>query len=121
MIYTRPKFFSEILYHISVKTIIDSGFWSPVKTVRYEFDDSEILISGVEYDSLSLSEAITKQGVNNNIYLLCKKLLSEGVKSILLFTDSVATALKFEQVLEGCKAVTHKTSSKDALEIERQF
>lgn len=116
-----PRFFSGIIYHIPVKKMVDNGYWSPLKYVQYNFDKSRLSISGNEYSTKSMSKALKKQQVNNNAYILCKRLMSKGTNSILLFVDNVSIAKKFEEVLPNCRAVTHDTPKKERIQIESDF
>lgn len=118
---TSPRFFSEILYTVPVSDMVEKGYWSKLKYIIYNFDRSVLEVQNNEYKKESIDVALKNQGVNNNIYKYCLKLIEENITGVIIYADSVKTAEKFEEVLPSCKAITSNTNSLDRIEIEKDF
>lgn len=123
----RPCFFKEILHVIPIKTMVEGGFWSPLKYIQHHFDDSGLKLnsSGSDFTRESVEKALQVQGINNNIYLDLKKLVHEK-RSILIFMDSVANAKRMAQVLNEkgictAESVDAKTPAKERARIIKGF
>lgn len=94
---TRPKFFHNIIYCMQVSEIITRGRWTPIKYKAYEFDDKMLILntSGSDFTDESIRKYNEVQGINNKILLEVRDMLSKGESQILVFADSVESAMKF--------------------------
>ena len=99
----RPNFFKKFIDVIQIQDIIANGFWSKILYETYKFDESGLMVntSGSDFTDDSVKKAIKAQGINNNIYLRIKKLLKSGYPSVLVFVDSVESAITFTEHLPG--------------------
>jgi len=118
-----PAYFKDIIHLTQIEEMVTNKFWAKLSYEQYDFDESVLTLNttGAEYTEHSISEAIEKNGVNNNIYLRLKSLLKNGAKNILVFVDSIETAMKFESLFDSCKAVTGSMNKKDRKKIIEDF
>ena len=82
---------------MQVSEIIARGRWTPIKYKAYEFDDKMLILntSGSDFTDESIRKYNEVQGINNKILLEVRDMLSKGESQILVFADSVESAMKF--------------------------
>ena len=120
----QPTYFKEILDVIPIDLMVRDGYWTPLVYEQYDFDDSKLTLNstGAEFTEFSIQQAVSEQGVNNNIYLRIKKLLKDNKRhSILVFMDNVENAIKMASLFEGAECVHGKTPNKERTEIIIKF
>ena len=120
----QPTYFKEILDVIPIDLMVRDGYWTPLVYEQYDFDDSKLTLNstGAEFTEFSIQQAVSEQGVNNNIYLRIKKLLKDNKRhSILVFMDNVENAIKMASLFDGAECVHGKTPNKERTEIIIKF
>jgi len=90
----RPRFFTNFIDIIQIQEMTENSYWSKITYKLFDFDNSglELNTNGSEFKESSVKHALKVQGVNNNIYLEIRRLQEQGMKSILVFMDSVENA-----------------------------
>lgn len=121
---TNPKYFKEFLEVVPISLMVNENYWSELLYEEYDFDESKLRLnsSGAEFTEHSIKQAVSEQGVNNNIYLRVKSLLNDGKrKSILVFTDSVYTAEKLSEKFSDSAVISGSTKTTERTKIIKDF
>ena len=100
---TAPKLFSDICHVTQISHLVENGYWAPVEVYEEDFNPLGLVINstGAEFTESSIITVSKNNDVNNRIYRLIKRLISEGTASILVFMDSVANAHIMSNALKG--------------------
>jgi DNA repair protein RadD len=119
----KGKFIHDIIHVTQNHEMVSGSWWTPIEYEVHEFDESGLILNttGSEFTEDSVKAALHAQGVNNNTYLRIKKLRRDGVKSILVFVESVEVAEKMASHVENSAALSAKTSSKERTRIVKEF
>ena len=119
----RPKNFTSIIYHVTVDKMIKSNYWSNIeyKIYPYKTDKLELNSTGAEFTNVSIENSLKDNNVNNNAFVLIKKLLESGEQDIVLFCESIATAEIFAENLLDSRVLTSKTKKKARKESIEMF
>jgi DNA repair protein RadD len=114
----KPKNFSKVIYHVTVKKMVEEKYWSKIdyKIYPYSPDDLELHTNGTEFDSVSIQTSLKGNNTNNNAYVLVKKLLAKGEQDIVLFCENIDTAETFVKNIPEARILTSKTKKKDRKE-----
>lgn len=114
-----PRIFEKIIHITQIDELVSNGYWANLDYVVYPFDSSALELNkgGTEFTEESVRLANDVQGVNNRMYLQAKDLISKGSQSIIIFCDSVETAIKMSDHLPSAKCIHAKTPKKE----RRQF
>lgn len=121
---TRPKFFSNIVHVTQIEYAVKNGYWAPIEFHNQVFDPLGLMLNstGAEYTQESMERVIKKNNVNNRIYKLIKKLISEGRESILVFLDTVDNCYTMKKALgDYAEVVDAKTPKKERTRILEEF
>lgn len=111
---TRPKIFKDIIHVTQIQDLTSRGYWAPVEYHNMEFNTLGLVLNstGAEYTDSSIKAVVESNNVNNRIYKLTKKLISDGVGSVLLFLDSVENCYKMVNALGSYAAVVEANTNK---------
>jgi DNA repair protein RadD len=93
---TKHKLFHDIIKVIQIQDIYDK-YWKKLRYQMYDFDESLLKLNsgGTEYQEESIKLAVESNNVNRKICLdIIKKVNEEGIKSILVFMDTVENSKK---------------------------
>jgi DNA repair protein RadD len=95
----KEKYFHGFIDIVQITELTSQGFWAELKYKLYEFDESGLMTNsaGSDFTDESIKDAMKIQNVNNKICFEIERLQQEGIKSILVFTDSVETAQTMSQ------------------------
>ena len=121
---SSPKFFSNIVHVTQIPDIVKQGFWAPIEVYEEDFNPTGLILNstGGEYIEETIKSVVKSNNVNNKMFLTTKKLLSNGVISILLFLDTVENCYVMAKALGPKAAVVEaKTKKKDRPKIIADF
>ena len=119
----RPTVFKDIIHVTQIQELVRDKFWAKLNYEMLDFDTSTLRLNstGAEYTEQSVQRAIIEQGVNENVFKRCKKLIEEG-KNALVFMDSVENAkILAEQLGEKAACVDGVMKKKDRAKIIEDF
>ena len=119
----RPTVFKDIIHVTQIQELVRDKFWAKLNYEMWDFDTSSLRLNstGAEYTEQSVQRAIIEQGVNENVFKRCKKLIEEG-KNALVFMDSVENAkILAEQLGEKAACVDGAMKKKDRTKIIEDF
>jgi DNA or RNA helicases of superfamily II len=119
----RPTVFKDIIHVTQIQELVRDKFWAKLNYEMWDFDTSSLRLNstGAEYTEQSVQRAIIEQGVNENVFKRCKKLIEEG-KNALVFMDSVENAkILAESLGEKAACVDGMTKKKDRAKIVEDF
>lgn len=119
----RPTVFKDIIHVTQIQELVRDKFWAKLNYEMLDFDTSTLRLNstGAEYTEQSVQRAIIEQGVNENVFKRCKKLIEEG-KNALVFMDSVENAkILAEQLGEKAACVDGGMKKKDRAQIIEDF
>lgn len=100
---TRHKLFHDIITVIQIQDIYDQ-YWKKLNYKMYDFDESLLKLNstGTEFQEESIKMAVAHNNINRNICLEIVDLVNKkGVKSILVFMDTVENSKKLSEWLNG--------------------
>lgn len=120
---TRPKFFHNFVYLMQIKEIIAKGRWTPIKYKAYEFDSNMLILntSGSDFTEESIRKYNEAQGINNKILAEVKDMLARGESQILVFADSVESAMKLSLHTPNSAAIHSGTPQGEREQILEDF
>lgn len=122
---TRPRIFSDLLYHVQVKTLQDRGFLAPMEYYRLNIVDPKRLkvnSTGADYTDASVRRLYQEIKFNDTLENIVSRLLAAGRQSVLVFTRFVEEAQHLATALGGLAAVVSGTTPKTEREsILRRF
>lgn len=119
----RPTVFKDIIHVTQIQELVRDKFWAKLNYEMWDFDTSSLRLNstGAEYTEQSVQRAIIEQGVNENVFKRCKKLIEDG-KNALVFMDSVENAkILAEQLGEKAACVDGTMKKKDRTKIIEDF
>lgn len=118
----NTPFLKDVIHIVQVKDIADK-FWSKTMYEQHDFDEGKLRwnSTGSEYTETSIQEAISAQGINNNIYKRVKKLNAEGITKTLTFCDSLETASRMAELIPKSAYLAGSTDAKEREKIITDF
>jgi DNA repair protein RadD len=118
-----PKLFSDFLYNIETKFIVEEGFWKPIRYKIKKQDDSTLKLNSTKNDYTE--ESLTKWFIKNSLFnKITQEVLEQvlnGKKRILIFMNSVQEAENLQKEIKGSNVVSSKTNSFDRKRILDDF
>ena len=112
---TRPRIFSDLLYHVQVKTLQDRGYLAPMEYYRINVVDPKRLkvnSTGADYTDASVKRLYREIQFNDTLADIVARLLAAGRHSVLVFTRFVEEAEHLAEALGGLAAVVSGTTPK---------
>ncbi|MGM9759311.1 MAG: DEAD/DEAH box helicase [Parabacteroides sp.] len=92
---TRPRIFSEVIYHVQVRDLCDRGYLAPLNYYQLNMIDRSRLrmnSTGADYTDASLRRHYREIRFNDSLENVVRRLLAAGRTSILVFTRFVDEA-----------------------------
>lgn len=92
---TRPRIFSEVIYHIQIEELLRRGYLAPLNYYSLNIVDPTRLplnSLGSDYDEESLRRYYEEIRYNDRLDNIVRRLLAAGRQSILVFTRFVEEA-----------------------------
>ena len=122
---TKPRIFSDILYVVQVKTLLNRGYLAPMNYYQLNIVDTSRLkvnSTGADYTDASVRQHYREIKFNDSLENIISRLLLAGRTSILVFTRFTDEAEYIAKVF-GRKAavVSSKTSKIDRENILSDF
>lgn len=116
-------YFKKFIYMSQIQSLTALGRWATIEYECFNFDRSKLVLNttGSEYTEESVLQQNKEQGVNRNMALAIKKSLASGVKSILVFVDSIENVEKFAAWCPNSAAITQATPKKERARIVADF
>lgn len=105
---TYPRVFSDLIYQVQIKTLLERGYLAKTEYYRIKLVDvSKLKINstGADYTDKSVREHYRNIGFDCNLENIIKRLLVAGRTSILVFTRFVDEANYLVQKIGGEAAV----------------
>ena len=99
---TNPKIFHDVIHVVQIQEIYKE-YWKKLNYKLYDFDEKKLKLksTGQEYTDESIKEALMYNNVNNNICIeIVEQIQKNGVKSVMVFLDSITTCYKMRDWLE---------------------
>lgn len=125
---TRPRIFHDMLYQVSIQTLLQQGFLAKLRYFDMTSIDTRRVkrnSTGRDYDEQSLSEEFERCGLANQLTDIVKRLLhpkdGKPRKGILVFTQFIAEAEKLSREIDGVAVVTGSTPKKERERILNAF
>jgi len=111
----KNKYYKDIIHLTQISQMVEEGYWSPIEYEIHDFDESGLKLNstGAKFTDESVEQAMTDQGINNNIYLRVMDLLDKGYTKILIFTDCLYTAERLAEFVPDSLALSSKSSKKE--------
>ncbi len=122
---TRPRVFSDLLYHVQVKTLQNRGYLAPMEYYRLNVVNPnrlKINSTGADYTDASVRQLYREIRFNDTLENIVQRLLAAGRKSVLVFTRFVEEAEHLATALGGIAAVVSgKTPKREREQILHRF
>jgi DNA repair protein RadD len=121
---TRPRIFSDMIYHVQIKELSDAGFLSKMEYYQIDVVDTsqlEINSTGADYTDKSIQNHYSVIGFSDQLKSIVKRLLVKR-KNILVFTRFVFEAKELSTYLGNISAyVSAETPKKEREQILNDF
>lgn len=122
---TNPRIFSDLLFHVQVKTLRDRGYLAPMNYYQLKVVDTSRLTvnsTGADYTDASVRQHYRDIRFNDTLENIVHRLLVAGRKNILVFTRFVEEAQHLIKALgAGAAAVSGDTPKADRERILNDF
>lgn len=105
---TYPRVFSDLIYQVQIKTLLERGYLAKTEYYRIKLVDTSRLkvnSTGADYTDDSVREHYKNIGFDNSLENIIRRLLVAGRTSILVFTRFVDEANYIAQRIGGEAAV----------------
>lgn len=122
---TRPRVFSEVIYHEQISTLLSRGYLAKLEYYQVKtIDVSKLQVNstGADYTDKSVKQAYVTCGFMGKLMNVIERLLRVDRPNILVFTRFVDEARYVVDKLNGlAEIVTGDTPKKEREEILRAF
>lgn len=125
---TRPRIFSDVIYHCQVSELLAKGFLAKLKyfdMTRIELNNVRSNSTGADYDEKSLSEEFARVNFYGYLVSIVKRLLKpkSGIprKGILVFTRFTEEAERLKNEIANSAIVTGETPKRERERILNDF
>ena len=122
---TRPRIFSEMIYHIQIQELSDAGFLSKLEYYQVDIVDPAQLklnTTGADYTDKSVKQHYSDIQFNLKLKEVIERLVKAGRSNILVFTRFVAEAQELSDYFKGmAEMVSGKTPKKERETILNNF
>lgn len=125
---TRPRIFHDVLYQVSIQTLLRQGFLAKLRYFDMTTIDTNRVkrnSTGRDYDEQSLSEEFERCGLANQLTGIVKRLMhpkdGKPRKGILVFTQFIAESERLAEEIDGVAVVTGSTPKKERERILSDF
>jgi DNA repair protein RadD len=122
---TRPRIFSEMIYHVQIKELADQGFLAKMEYYQVDIvDPSKLQINstGADYTDKSVQKHYSDIDFNKKLKEIIERLVKAGRKNILVFTRFVAEAQELSDYFNGLSdMVSGETPKKERERILNDF
>lgn len=119
----KKGFWKKFIYVNQIQTLVDNNRWTPAIYEGYKVEKSGLVVnsSGTDYTDESIVASNKAQNINKHIARRIQKLLADGYKHILVFTDCSENAIVFDQWLDESVSVLDSSTAKERKEAIRKF
>ena len=122
---TRPRIFSEMIYHVQIKELADSGFLSKMEYYQVNIvDPSKLQVNstGADYTDKSVQKHYSDIQFNLKLKEVIERLIKAERKNILVFTRFVSEAQELSDYFNGlAEMVSGETPKKERERILNDF
>lgn len=124
----KDSFFKNIIHVTQVSEVIAENRWAKLQYEVFPFVKEGLVLnaSGNDFTEESIQAALKAQNVNNNAYLVAKRIAETEKEKFLMFVDSLGTAEKMKEALSKVcnrriEVVSSDTKKKARKEIIETF
>lgn len=122
---TRPRIFSEMIYHVQIKELADSGFLSKMEYYQVNIvDPSKLQVNstGADFTDKSVKQHYSEIEFNLKLKEVIERLIKAGRKNILVFTRFVEEAKELSDYFNGLsEMVSGETPKRERERILNDF
>jgi len=122
---TRPRIFSELIYHVQIKDLSDQGFLSKMEYYQVNIvDPSKLKVNstGADFTDKSVQKHYSDIDFNLKLKEVIERLVKAGRDNILVFTRFVAEAQELSDHFNGiAEMVSGETPKKEREQILNDF
>lgn len=122
---TRPRIFSELIYHVQIKELADEGFLAKMEYYQINIVDPSKLVvnsTGADFTDKSVQKHYKDIEFNLKLKEIIERLIKSGRKNILVFTRFVAEAQELSDHFNGlAEMVSGETPKKERERILNDF
>ena len=112
---TKPRIFTELLYAVQVKTLLNRGYLAPMNYYQLNIVDTSRLrvnSTGADYTDASVRRHYREIKFGDSLEDVVRRLLVAGRSSILVFTRFIDEAEQLVSSFRDCAAVVSSDTSK---------
>jgi len=122
---TRPRIFSEVIYHVQIKELADAGYLAKMEYYQINIvDPSKLQVNstGADYTDKSVQKHYSDIDFNLKLKEVIERLIKAGKKNILVFTRFVSEAQELSDYFNGlAEMVSGETPKKERERILTDF
>lgn len=112
---SKPKIFSDVIYHVQIKTLLEQGFLANLNYYRVNLIDTQRLkvnSTGADYTDASVRRYYREINFSDHLENIVTRLLVAGRSSILVFTRFIEEAEYLVRRIGGKSAVVSSNTPK---------
>jgi len=122
---TRPRIFSEMIYHVQIKELADAGYLAKMEYYQINIVDPtklQVNATGADFTDKSVQKHYKDIEFNRKLKEVIERLVKSGRKNILVFTRFVAEAQELSDYFNGlAEMVSGETPKKERERILNDF
>lgn len=122
---TRPRIFSELIYHVQIKELADQGYLAKMEYYQINIVDPtklQVNSTGADFTDKSVQKHYKDINFNLKLKEVIERLVKAGRKNILVFTRFVAEAQELSDYFNGLsEMVSGETPKKERERILKDF
>lgn len=127
---TRPRVFSDLIYHVQISTLLDMGFLSKMNYYSMkpiDWNEANLFTNstGADYTDKSIIAEYKRIDFYSYLIEIVNRLMNPKHggkrKGILVFTRFLEEAERLTKHIEGCQIVSGDTSKKEREQILSDF
>jgi DNA repair protein RadD len=122
---TRPRIFSEMIYHVQIKELSDQGYLAKMEYYQVNIvDPSKLQVNstGADYTDKSVKKHYSDIDFNKKLKEIIERLIKAGRKNILVFTRFIDEAQELSDYFNGLsEMVSGETPKKEREKILNDF
>jgi DNA repair protein RadD len=122
---TRPKVFTDLIYHSQISTLLERGYLSKLEYFNIEAVDTsklQINSTGADYTDDSVKQYYKESNFKQSLINIVERLIKSERNNIIVFTRFIDEAQYIVDNMNGlAEIVTGKTPKKDRERILKDF
>jgi len=117
----KGNFFKQIIHVEQIQSMLEKGYWSPLKYLAFDFDTSELAYNttGAEYTDESIQKVYLSQDIEQKVLKVIEMIPDR--KAILIAVPSIADAIRLAKKIKNAAVVHSELDKKERNRVISEF